>query len=137
MSPRAARIWALIGPSLLVALVTLNAKDRMIYAAGQILLALWITTLGALLILATDAKRTHHTLWERVDILTSSGAAMMVTGSGALLLSTGIGWASLSIIGVLGVAAVSLAVICNALVASSDIPCDHHTHDHSRARRRG
>src|SRR6185503_9777751 len=122
MSARGARIWALIGPSLLVALVTLSAHDAMIYTAGQILLALWITTLGALLILGLDAKRTQHTLWERVDVLTSTGAAMMVTGACALLLATAIGWASLSVLGVLGVGAVYLAVIWTALVASSDVP---------------
>ena len=122
MSARSARIWALIGPSLLVALVTLNAKDHMIYTAGQILLALWITVLGALLILAVDARRTEHTIWERIDVLTSQGAAMMVSGAAALLLATAIGWASLSVIGVLGVGAVYLAVIWTALVASSDVP---------------
>jgi uncharacterized protein (DUF58 family) len=122
MSPRDARIAALIVPSLLVALITLHANEAMIYTAGQILLALWITTLGALLILALDGKHTKVSIWQRVDVLTSGGAAMMVTGSCALILSTAIGWASLSVIGVLGVGAVYLAVIWTALVASSDMP---------------
>ncbi|HEY5947579.1 MAG TPA: DUF58 domain-containing protein [Kofleriaceae bacterium] len=109
-------------PSALVAAITLDAHDAMIQTTGQILLALWITMLGALLILAIDAKRTQHSMWERIDVLTSTGAAMMVTGAGALLLASAIGWASLSVVGVLGVGAVYLAVIWTALVASSDVP---------------
>jgi uncharacterized protein (DUF58 family) len=46
----------------------------------------------------------------------------MVTGACALLLATAVGWASLSVLGVLGVGAVYLAVIWTALVASSDVP---------------
>jgi uncharacterized protein (DUF58 family) len=125
MSPRSARITALVVPSLLVALITLQARDAMIYTAGQILLAMWITTLGALMILALDAKRMKKSAWERVDVLTSGGAAMMVTGACAMILSTVIGWASLSVIGVLGVGAVYLAVIWTALVASNDMPWRH------------
>ncbi|HEY5924754.1 MAG TPA: DUF58 domain-containing protein [Kofleriaceae bacterium] len=125
MSARSARIWALIGPALLVVLVTLSTRDKMIYTAGQILLALWITSLGALLILALDAHRLKQSVWERVDVLTSTGAALHTSGACALLLSAAIGWASLSVVGVLGVGAVYLAVIWTALVASSDVPWRH------------
>lgn len=122
MSPRVARLFALIGPPLVVAAVTTSARDAMIYGAGQVLLGLWITTIGALLILALDARRMRLSVWERVDVLTTTGAAMMATGAGALVLASLIGWASLSIVGVLGVGAVELAVIWTALVASSDLP---------------
>jgi uncharacterized protein (DUF58 family) len=121
-SARANRIWALIAPPLLITLITFNVRDAMVYTAGQILLGMWITTLGALLILALDARRTRVPVWERVDVLTSTGAAMMATGAGALILASALGWASLSIVGVLGVGAVYLAVIWTALVAGSDAP---------------
>ncbi len=50
MSARSLRIWSLFAPSLLVALVTLHETNAMIYTAGQILLGLWITTVGALVV---------------------------------------------------------------------------------------
>ena len=81
MSPRAARIWALIAPPIVVALVTLDGGNAMIYAAGQVLLGLWITMLGALIILALDAQRMRVSVWDRVDVLTSTGAVMMATSS--------------------------------------------------------
>jgi uncharacterized protein (DUF58 family) len=122
MSARAARIWALIAPPLVVTLVTFNVRNAMIYAAGQVLLGLWITALGALMILALDARRMRVSVWDRIDVLTSTGAAMMTTGAAALVLASAIGWASLSIVGVLGIGAVHLAVVWTALVASSDTP---------------
>lgn len=122
MSARAWRIWALFGPSLLVALVTLDAHDAFVHTAGQILIGMGITTLGALIILGLDARRSQCSVWERIDVLTSAGASMMVSGTVALLLSVLVGWASFSIIGVLGVGAVYLAVIWTSLVASSDLP---------------
>jgi uncharacterized protein (DUF58 family) len=125
MSARSLRIWSLFAPSLLVALVTLHETNAMIYTAGQILLGMWITTIGALLVLALDARRSGVSVWQRIDVLTSSGAAMMVSGASALYLAWAIGWASLSVIGVLGVGAVYLAVIWTALVASSSAPWRH------------
>ncbi len=121
MSPRGARIVALVGPSLLIALFTLSQQNGLIYTAGQILLGMWITTLGALVILALD-PRASSSMWERIDVLTSTGAAMMTSAAAAVALAAVLGWASLAVVGVLGVGAVYLAVIWTALVASSDTP---------------
>lgn len=125
MSPRGARIVALIGPSLLIALFTLSQENAMIYTAGQILLGMWITTIGALLILALDARRMRASVWERLDVLTSTGASMMASAAGAIALAAALGWASLAVVGVLGVGAVYLTVIWTSLVASSDMPWKH------------
>jgi uncharacterized protein (DUF58 family) len=121
MQGRSFRLWALFWPSLLVALITMNVRDRMIYTAGQILVAMWIASLGALLVLALDARRQRVPVLERIDVLTSTGAALIATGAGALVLAAGVGWASLSLIGVLGVGTVNVAVIWSALAASSDL----------------
>jgi uncharacterized protein (DUF58 family) len=122
MSPRAARLWALIAPPLLVAFVTFSVDNPMIYGAGQVLLGMWITTIGALMILALDARRMRVSVWDRIDVLTSTGAMMMTSGAAAIVLASAVGWASFSIVGVLGIGAVELTVIWTAMVASSDGP---------------
>ena len=122
MSARAIRIFALIVPSLLVAIVTLNEGPGLVHTAGQILVALWLTAMGALAILAVDAYRSRASVLARIDVLSANGAAMMSAGAGALFLSAAAGWASLSIVGVLGVGTVYVSVIWAALVAAGNGP---------------
>lgn len=122
MSARAIRIFALIVPSFLVAIVTLNAEPGLVHTAGQVLVGLWLTAMGALCILAIDAWRSRASVLARIDVLSASGAAMMSAGAGALFASAALGWASLSIVGVLGVGTVYVSVIWAALVAAGDAP---------------
>jgi uncharacterized protein (DUF58 family) len=60
--------------------------------------------------------------WDRIDVLTSSGAAMMWTGLIALIGASSTGWASLGVVGVLGVGTVSIAALWTVLVAAGDGP---------------
>ena len=72
------------------------------------LIPLWLAVASALLLRAgsalLDSPRGlgRPSALDRVDLLTSSGCTMAWLGSGALWASTWAGWASLSVVGVLG-----------------------------------
>jgi len=127
MSARALRIFALIVPSLVVALVTLDAGPGMVHTAGEILVWLWLTAMAAVAMLAIAARRSGTPVLARIDVLSANGAAMMSFGAVALFSSALLGWASLSVVGVLGVGIVYVSVIWAALVAIGDAPWRHAT----------
>jgi uncharacterized protein (DUF58 family) len=120
ISARAWRLAALVVPQLLVILVV-RGTAGMLRTASMAVVALSITMWGALVALALDGRKGRVPLAERLDVLTSTGAAMMWTGAGALVLAAAVGWASLAVVGVLGLGAVFLAVTWLVLVTGSDI----------------
>jgi uncharacterized protein (DUF58 family) len=83
------------------------------------MLALWIVMAGALV--GVLVRKSARTSWERLEVLTATGALMMWTGAGALFLSAIVGWASLSVIGLLGVSTVCITVTWSALVGSESV----------------
>ena len=60
--------------------------------------------------------------WAHLDVLTASGAAVMWSGAAALVASGLTGWASLSVIGVLGLGTVYITATWTALFAGGDGP---------------
>ena len=128
----AARTWrllALVAPSLIVPLVA-SERDagRVSFATGVALSVLWLLVAAALLVRFVMALHTQlrsrdaASPWDRIDVLTSSGAAMMWLGLVALVAASSTGWASLGVVGVLGVGTVSIAALWTILVAAGDGP---------------
>ena len=145
MEARTARIATLILPPLIAAIVTLNVKnERILYIAAPLLVVLWVIMAGALVMrLVASRHQQRHARrsaprrddprerrapaaaprpsgWDHLDVLTASGAAMLWSGAAALVASGITGWASLSVIGVLGLGTVYLTATWTALVAGGD-----------------
>ncbi|HET9990309.1 MAG TPA: hypothetical protein VFQ65_17380, partial [Kofleriaceae bacterium] len=128
----AARTWrllALVAPSLIVPLVASErGASRVSFATGIALSVLWLVVAGALLVRFVIALHAHvrsrdaASPWDRIDVLSSGGAAMMWLGLVALIGASATGWASLGVVGVLGVGTVSIAALWTILVAAGDGP---------------
>jgi uncharacterized protein (DUF58 family) len=128
----AARTWrllALVAPSLIVPLVASErGASRVSFAAGIALSVLWLVVAAALLVrfvIALHAQirsRDAASPWDRIDVLTASGAMMMWMGLLALIAGASTGWASLGVVGVLGVGTVSVTALWTILVAAGDGP---------------
>lgn len=123
------RLLALVAPALIVPIVATDDQgSRVGYVAGVALAVLWLIVAAALLVRFTMAMHTQlqsrdaASAWDRIDLLTASGAATMWAGLAALIGSVWTGWASLSVIGVMAVGTVSLSVLWTAIVAAGDRP---------------
>lgn len=129
IAPRTWRLLALLAPSLIVPLVASErGASRISFATGIALSVLWLVVAAALLVRFVIALHAHirsrdaASPWDRIDVLTSGGAAMMWLGLVALIGAAQTGWASLGVIGVLGVGTVSIAALWTILVAAGDGP---------------
>ena len=73
------------------------------------LVCLWWVMSATLVIryleVSNAKERTARSPLEQLDVLTSGGRAIMWTGLAAVVLSTKTGWASLSVVGMLGIGA--------------------------------
>lgn len=100
---------------------------------APVVIALWLVLIGVLAL--RMAQRAHLraqrrspgrsdpvTARDQFDILTTSGAAMMWMSAAALVAAAATGWASLSLVGVLGLATVLLAATWTAIAAGGDAP---------------
>jgi uncharacterized protein (DUF58 family) len=123
------RLLALVAPALIVPLVATDEHAGHVgYAVGVALSVLWLIVAAALVVRFTLAmhaqlqSREVASAWDRIDLLTASGAAMMWLGLAALVGSMWTGWASLSVLGVMGVGTVSLCVLWTAIVAAGTRP---------------
>lgn len=123
------RLLALIAPALIVPIVaTDDHAGRVGYAVGVALSVLWLIVAATLVVrftLAMHAQlqaREVASAWDRIDLLTASGAAMMWLGLAALIGSVWTGWASLSVLGVMGVGMVSISVLWTAIAAAGTRP---------------
>jgi len=125
---RALRIATLVVPPVVVTLCV--ERDHLLDAAAPALAVLWVVMAGALMMRYVEARRPAPTVssidrpsaWAQVDVLTATGASIVWMGAAALVAAAFTGWASLSVVGVLGLGAVYLAVIWTALVAGGDQP---------------
>ncbi len=124
LSSRAARISGLLAPIVIIGLVGNNRAETPMFDAAAITLSLLGCVLYCMLAISVFRtwrnKASEVSPIERVDVLTASGAAMAWTGAAALVLSQATGWASLSVLGVLGIATVYLSAIWTALVANGE-----------------
>ncbi len=131
MKARTMRIGVFVAqPTVLAAIVALRGDNARLHGAVSVLVALWVIAAGAIAFRVLDARRLARTASadeapspiEHVDLLTSSGAATLMLGITALFASSLAGWASLSVVGVLGLGAVYLAVAWVAIAAGGDDP---------------
>jgi hypothetical protein len=114
------RIASLIVPSALAAWFV-RADEKILHEVAPVLILLWIVMAGMLMMRYVETRelrrRTLASPWIAVDILTSTGVSMLWLGAGALLLAGKTGWASLSVIGILGLGTAYLVTAWTALVA--------------------
>jgi uncharacterized protein (DUF58 family) len=129
MSSRALRIASLFAPSLLAAYVTTRIdNEHLVHLAAPVLVMLWVLMLGVLMMRVEErrpARNEGPSPWACLDVLTAQGAAMLWLGAIALVASSVTQWASVSVIGVLGLGTVYVTTIWSALVAGGDAPWRH------------
>jgi uncharacterized protein (DUF58 family) len=98
--------------------------DAVTYALGP----LWLLTAGALGLRSVDAllrrgrDARDASLLDRIDVLTASGSALAWTSAVAILASIWIGWASLSVVGLMGMALLHMVVLWACLCAGGADP---------------
>jgi uncharacterized protein (DUF58 family) len=126
------RIASLVVAPLLAAVATLSPRnERVLHAAAPALVVLWMV-MAAALVLRLDLESrlesrrpdrvSRTSLWAQLDVLTTTGSSVMWTAVAALVLAGLTGWASLGVIGVLGLAAVYVAATWTTLIAGGDVP---------------
>jgi hypothetical protein len=120
MIRRSSDAVTLLVPSAVAAVFVAVARhgDRMLAAAAWPLLALWAIACLALSLRWIGASRRGGA----GPTLTGAGRSMMYAGCGAIVLGAITGWASLSLLGVLGLGSAFLALTWTSIVAGSDAP---------------
>jgi hypothetical protein len=101
MTGRSARRLALVAP-LLVTFVVPKHQDSIVHGVGSVLAVMWAAMAVAVATRIAAALWRRGSPWVYLDVLTTSGAAMMWTATAALFLAGALGWASLGFIAVLG-----------------------------------
>jgi hypothetical protein len=137
---RELRIATLVVAPLLAAVSTLTAHDQpILHLAAPALVILWMVMACAIVLRpgrdsGGDAARARdgsgaetdvvaiERRWAQLDVLTGTGTAVMWSGTLALIGASLTGWASLSVIGVLGLGTVYLAAIWTVIVAGGGAP---------------
>jgi hypothetical protein len=124
---RELRIATLIVAPLLASISTLTASNQpILHAAAPVLVVLWMVMACAI---ALRPDREHdataldrRSTWAQLDVLTATGTSVMWAGTLALVAAGLTGWASLSVVGVLGLGTVYLAAIWTVIVAGGGRP---------------
>jgi uncharacterized protein (DUF58 family) len=124
---RAERLSALIVPSLIAwGAAFATRDDALIASAAKLLLPLWLILGGALSVraieAAVDRRKGDAGPLAQLDLLTPSGRALMWCGGAAIVASLATGWASLAVVGVLGLSTVYVAASWTALAAGGQEP---------------
>ena len=123
---RAWRIGSVFVPPVAAGAIVLRGGAAIqLDVIGILVLAWWVMT-GTLVIRyleATNARGLEQpNPLAHLDVLTSTGRAIMWSGLVAIVLATQTGWASLSVVGILGIGAVCVAVTWTSIVAGGDRP---------------
>jgi uncharacterized protein (DUF58 family) len=118
------RIATLVVPSILAAQVMTSAHEPILRIAGPTLALLWMVMAGALVMRVLEVPRTvrESSPWDQLDILTPVGVSTMWMAALALAAARITGWASLSVLGLLGLGTVYLTVIWTAIFAGGPRP---------------
>ena len=120
------RLATLIVPSVIAGWVVLRAggNEQVVRATAPALVALWFAMIGLLALRMRDAGRAagRDNVWEVLDVLTGTGRATMWTGALAIAGAVLTGWASLSVLGVLGLGCAYAATVWTALVGIGEGP---------------
>ena len=112
------RIASLAVPAAIAAKYV-RTDERILHEVAPVLVMLWTAMVGALVMRFVEARDDRRSElaspWEAIDILTASGVSMLWLGSGALLLAGKTGWASLSVVGILGLGTTFLVAAWTAI----------------------
>jgi hypothetical protein len=133
---RELRIATLVVAPLLAAVSTLTAHNQpILHIAAPALVILWMV-MACAIVLRPDRESGRNSdlrseiagaieprsIWAQLDVLTATGTAVMWSGTLALIGASLTGWASLTVIGVLGLGTVYLAAIWTVIVAGGGAP---------------
>ncbi|HEX8951399.1 MAG TPA: DUF58 domain-containing protein [Polyangia bacterium] len=123
---RAARIATLFVPSLAAwAIVRANGHDgddALVHAGASALVPLYCVMAAALVVRAVEAAGARRSWAEALDILTAPGRALVWTAAAATAAATLVGWASLAVVGLLGLGVAYVMATWAALVAAGEEP---------------
>jgi uncharacterized protein (DUF58 family) len=126
---RAARIATLFVPSLVAWVVVTTVQhgaesrqDPLMRAGMTALVPLFIVMAAALLVRCVEAAGARRAWWEPLDLLTGPGRALVWTAATATAGASLIGWASLAVLGLLGLGVAYVMVTWAALIAAGDEP---------------
>lgn len=127
---REARVATLLAAPAVAAIAMVPARSaRLLSATAPVLGILWLIMAAALAARALQEERRQdrnptdlRPAWHQLDVLTATGSAVIWTSVGALIACGVTGWASLSVLGVVGLGAVFVAAIWTAIAAGGDAP---------------
>ena len=129
MRGRGIRILSLFVPQLFAVITWNRLHTTLLHEAGSALVAIWVVMASALAMRWLEVRMPmagtrastgeRESPWRQVDLLTSSGAAMMWLSAGSLVAASRLGWASLSVVGMLGLGTAQVLVAWTAIVAAS------------------
>jgi uncharacterized protein (DUF58 family) len=124
---RAARIATLFVPSLAAWIVVqaergARTDDTFTRAGMQALVPLFMVMAAALLVRAVEAAGARRRWTDAFDILSGPGRALMWTAAAATAGAALIGWASLAVLGLSGLAVAYAMVTWTALMAAGEEP---------------
>jgi len=125
MSGRTLRIASLIVPSVLASASRDVDDQQIVRAVAPVLVMLWVMMIGVLVMRFEERRHARDgglSAWDAIDILTAQGASMLWLGAGAIIAAGLVQWASLSVIGLLGLGSVYITAIWSGLVAGGDGP---------------
>jgi uncharacterized protein (DUF58 family) len=131
-SGRELRITTLLVAPAVSAFALLLRPVEIVSTTAPVLAILWLIMATTLIVRSIQVARDpgHGSIdlrpaWHHLDVLTATGSSVMWTSAAALIASASIGWASLAVLGVLGLGVVLLAALWTALAAGGDVPWRH------------
>ena len=122
---RALRIATLFLPSLLawaVVRADVHEVTATMRAGLTALVPLFCVMAAALIVRAVEAAGARRSWTEALDILTAPGRALVWTAAAATAGASLVGWASLAVLGLLGLGVAYITIMWSALVAAGDEP---------------
>lgn len=121
MSGRAKRIATLVIPAAIAAFALRFDRTPLLATVAPALVLAWVVMIGALVMRYVEGleHRGPYTVthWEHVDVLTATGASILWLSCAALLAGRASGWASLSVVGMLGFGTMFVTVTWTATAA--------------------
>lgn len=122
------RLWGItsvFAPPIVAGLVAFSASSGDALDVVGALVFLWWVMSATLIIRyleVSNDRRVDRVALEQLDVLTGTGRAIMWTGLAAIILSTKTGWASLSVVGILGIGTACIAATWTGIVAGGALP---------------
>jgi uncharacterized protein (DUF58 family) len=123
---RAWRIASVFVPPIAAGVIAFRSGGAsQLDVVGALVFMWWVmsATLVIRYLEVTNAKQEDRpNAFDQLDVLTGTGRAIMWTGFLAIVLSTKTGWASLAVVGMLGIGTACIAATWTGIVAGGDLP---------------